>query len=49
MIKEVIRFRLGLGPQTDEFLSRYRQVRTAMTALGVEPGIPGQPLPGGAS
>ena len=39
MIKEVIRFRLGLGPQTDEFLSRYREVRTAMTALGVEPGI----------
>ncbi len=39
MIKEVIRFRLRLGPQTDEFLARYREVATAMKALAVEPGI----------
>jgi hypothetical protein len=39
MVKEVIYFRLPLGPGTDEFLSLYREVRAEMERLGVEPGV----------
>ena len=44
MIKEVIRFRLPLGPATDEFTRLLREVMEAMGALGVEPGISWIPL-----
>lgn len=39
MIREVTRFRLRLGPPTDEFLALYREVRDAMIAVGVKPGV----------
>jgi hypothetical protein len=38
VIREVIRFRLPLGPKTDEFTVLLREVHAAMTDLGVEPG-----------
>jgi hypothetical protein len=39
VIKEVVLFRLPLGPRTDEFVALYRQVRATMEANGVNPGV----------
>jgi hypothetical protein len=39
VIKEVVLFRLPLGPRTDEFAVLHRQVRAAMEAQGVNPGV----------
>jgi hypothetical protein len=38
VIREVIRFRLPLGPRTDEFLKLLGEVHAGMKELGVEPG-----------
>jgi hypothetical protein len=39
VIKEIVLFHLPLGPRTDEFTALYRQVREAMDANGVNPGV----------
>jgi hypothetical protein len=38
VIREITRFRLPLGPGTDEFIGLLREVHAAMRELGVEPG-----------
>ena len=47
MVKEVVRFRLPLGPRTDEFLAVFREVVAAMGELGVNPGVRWSALTGG--
>lgn len=48
MIREVIIFKLPLGPDTDRFKELFREVRTSMRAIGVEPGQTWGPLTGEA-
>jgi len=39
MVKEMIVFRLPLGPKTDEFVALYRQVAEEMEKLGLSVGV----------
>jgi hypothetical protein len=47
VVKEVIRSRLRLGPQTDGFLALFRKVREAMEAQGVCAGVVWSTMTGG--